>query len=26
VQWHPERLEGDHQRLFAEFKKVMEGR
>jgi len=26
VQWHPERLEGDHQRLFAEFKKVMEAR
>lgn len=26
VQWHPERLEGDHQRLFAEFKKMMEAR
>lgn len=26
VQWHPERLDGDHQRLFTEFKKVMEAR
>lgn len=25
VQWHPERLTGDHQRLFAEFRKVMSG-
>lgn len=24
VQWHPERLEGDHQKLFAEFRKAIE--
>lgn len=26
VQWHPERLDGDHQRIFAEFKRVIEAR
>lgn len=24
VQWHPERLDGDHQRVFTEFRRVME--
>jgi putative glutamine amidotransferase len=26
VQWHPERLDGDHQKLFAAFKRVLTDR
>lgn len=26
VQWHPERLDGDHQRIFAELRKAIEAR
>lgn len=25
VQWHPERMDGDHQEIFAEFRRVIEG-
>jgi len=25
VQWHPERMDGDHQRIFTEFEKVLTG-